>query len=176
VLCFYFDFSDQAKQTLDAVLRTLAFQVFHSKTGAYNKAHIEDTLKAHHGGRGQPATDRLSGLMRDMLADQTDTIIILDALDESTTRRELIRWIKDIVEQGLARFILTSRPEADFYSLLPLLGKGNCLPLDKAAINADIYAYVASSLKNDDRFTSKRMSAELCEQIRSRVGAGADGM
>ena len=106
--------------------------------------------------------------------------IVLDALDESTTRDELLLWIKEVVskpELGRVQLICTSRPEAEFLRDIPVsIGNKNCLALDKQAVNADIKSYVKAQLTNSRDFQKKRLSQDLLELIQSKVGDGADGM
>lgn len=115
-----------------------------------------------------------------MLAVQKKVFIVLDALDESTTRGELLHWIEDIVSRPELRhvqLICTGRPEPEFMREIPsLIGEDNCLALDKDSINADIRSYVAAQLSQRRDFRDKPLSQDLLERIRKRVGDGADGM
>ncbi|KID95703.1 Pfs, NACHT and Ankyrin domain protein, partial [Metarhizium majus ARSEF 297] len=57
-----------------------------------------------------------------------------------------------------------------------LIGEENCLALNKKSINADIRSYVAAQLSQRPDFRDKRLSQDLLEGIRRKVGDGADGM
>ena len=179
ILSFFFDFSDTAKQTIDGMLQSLAFQLDQGRTSS---AGLLDALfQTHHQhGRNQPGTKALSDVLFEMLVVQKKVSIVLDALDESTTRNELLLWIKVIVsrpELGHVQLICTSRPEAEFLRDIPLLiGKGNCLALDKQAVNADIRSYVTAQLSQRHDFREKRLSQDLLELVQRKVGDGADGM
>lgn len=115
-----------------------------------------------------------------MLAVQKKVSIVLDALDESTTRGELLRWIEDVVSRPELRhvqLICTGRPELEFMHEIPsLIGEDNCLALDKESINADIRSYVAAQLFQRRDFRDKPLSQDLVERIRKKIGDGADGM
>ncbi|KND87409.1 hypothetical protein TOPH_07929, partial [Tolypocladium ophioglossoides CBS 100239] len=148
VLSFFFDFSDTTKQTIDGMLRSLAFQL--SQSSAASISHLDAIF------------------------------VILDALDESTTRAELLLWIRGFTsrpELDHVQLLYTSRPELEFQRNIPkLIGEGNCLILDKHAINADIRSYVIAKLAHRPDFRDKGLSHDTLERIRSKVGDGADGM
>ncbi|KID95704.1 Pfs, NACHT and Ankyrin domain protein, partial [Metarhizium majus ARSEF 297] len=97
ILSFFFDFSDTTKQTLDGMLRSLAFEVYQGGAGFADV--LDATFEAHQDGRDQPATSTLEDVVCKMLAVQKKGSIVLDALDESTTRDELLLWMKDVVSR-----------------------------------------------------------------------------
>jgi hypothetical protein len=177
VISFFFDFSDTTKQTVDGMLRSLAFQLYRAAVSAMQ---LDALYGAHHDGRDQPTTETLLDVVCKMLACHERVAIILDALDESTTRRELVSSMKDIASRPESRhvqLICTSRPEADFQRTMPeLMGEESCLTLDKYAVNRDIRSYVAAQLMQRRDFQDKRLSQGLLERIQSKVGDGADGM
>ncbi|KID83294.1 Pfs, NACHT and Ankyrin domain protein [Metarhizium guizhouense ARSEF 977] len=154
ILYFFFDFCDTTKQTSDGMLRSLAFQLYQGEAGSASL--LDASIQAHHDGRDQPATKALEDVVCKMLAVQKKASIILDALDESTTRRELLLWMKDIVsrpELSDIQLICTARPETEFIREIPLLiGEENCSVLDKESINADIRSYVAAQLSQRPDF------------------------
>ena len=176
ILGFFFNFGDTAKQTVDYMLRSLAFQLYQGGTGSVGP--LDALFQTHQDGRQQPATTALQDVVFKMFAIQKRVCIVLDALDESTTRGELISWIRDLAsrpELGHVQLLCTGRPESEFLRDLPLLmGEQNCLSLDKEAVNADIRSYVEAQLSRRRDFQS--LSPQLLEQIRRKVGDGADGM
>jgi hypothetical protein len=178
ILSFFFDFSNTTKQTLDGMLRSLAFQLYQG--GAGSASLLDSPFQAHQDGRDQPATKALSDVLFKMFAVQERVSIVLDALDESTTRGELLRWIEDVVSRPELRhvqLICTGRPELEFLREIPsLIGDDNVLPLDKDSINADIRSYVTAQLSQRRDFRDKLLSQDLLERIREKVGDGADGM
>jgi hypothetical protein len=178
ILCFFFDFSDTTKQTLDGMLRSLAFQLYQG--GAGTAALLDASFQAHNNGRDQPATKTLEDVVYKMLAVHKEGSVVLDALDESTTRGELLLWMNDVVsrpELGHVQLICTSRPEPEFVRVVPsLIGEENCLALDKDSVNADIRSYVAAQLLQRREFRDQCLSQDLLERIRRKVGNGADGM
>lgn len=178
ILSFFFDFSDTTKKTLDGMLRSLAFQLYQG--GAGSASLLDGSFRAHQDGCDQPATKALSDVLFKMLAVQKKVSIVLDALDESTTRGELLLWMKDVVSRPELRhvqLICTGRPEPEFMREIPsLMDEDNCLALDKESVNADIRSYVAAQLSQRRDFRDKPLSQDLLEGIRKKVGDGADGM
>uniref|UniRef100_A0A0B7JWZ5 NACHT domain-containing protein n=1 Tax=Bionectria ochroleuca TaxID=29856 RepID=A0A0B7JWZ5_BIOOC len=178
LLCFYFDFSDIEKQTVDSMLRSLAFQMY--QYGGAFLGHLDALFRNHRDGRSQPSTDTLGQVVLRMLTESHDLYIILDALDESTTRNELLQWIQDIasrIELHHIHLLCTSRPEPEFQRNLPeLIGQENCVLLDKKAVNADVRAHVTWQLAERWEFKTKCLSGDLIELIQCKVGDGADGM
>ncbi|KAL2820313.1 Pfs, NACHT and ankyrin domain protein [Aspergillus granulosus] len=178
VLGFFFDFSDTIKRTLDGMLRSLAFQLYQGGVGS---AMLLDALsQAHQNGSGQLGIKALSDIVFKMLTAQGKVFIVLDALDESTTRGDVLSWIKDIVSRPEfvhIQLLCTGRPESEFLRHIPLLiGESHCLALDKQAVNTDIRSWVTAQLSQRRDFTEKSLSRDLLEAIRKRVGDGADGM
>jgi hypothetical protein len=115
-----------------------------------------------------------------MLAVQKKGSVVLDALDESTTRGELLLWMNGVVsrpELADVQLICTGRPEPEFMRDIPsLIGEENCLAFDKEPVNADIRTYVAAQLLQRRDFRDKCLSDDLLETIKRKVGDGADGM
>ncbi|GKU10032.1 unnamed protein product, partial [Fusarium langsethiae] len=102
--------------------------------------------------------------------------IIIDALDECTAREELLQWLKHLASRK-AQLIVTGRPGVEFQSAIPRsFGKRNCVQLDKNVINGDIRSYVEATLEQKPDFVEKRLSPSLLEEIRDKIGDGADGM
>ncbi|KAK4220401.1 hypothetical protein QBC38DRAFT_404939, partial [Podospora fimiseda] len=80
-------------------------------------------------------------------------------------------------ELGDIQLICTSRPEHEFMHDIPsFIGEGNCLALNKDSVNADIRSYVTAQLSKRRYFLNKNLSQDLMEEIRTKVGDGADGM
>ncbi|SPO06915.1 uncharacterized protein DNG_09609 [Cephalotrichum gorgonifer] len=177
-LAFFFDFSDVRKQTLDSLLRSLAFQLY--PLGGEAARRLDHLFGSHDDGRKQPSTAALLDCVKSMIRVHDKVTIVLDALDECTTRRELISWIRSFTTGstfGNAQLIVTARPEQEFQREIPrYFGEESCLLLDKQAINADIRSYVTAQLAQLPGFVDLRLSQGLLERIRNKVGDGADGM
>jgi len=178
ILNFFFDFSDTKKQTYECMLRSLAFQLYQS--GGNSAIHLDTSFQGHQNGQDQPRTEALWTIFYTMLGFQKRVSIVLDALDESTTRNDILKWIEDIIsrpELAHVQLLYTSRPESEFLRRIPILiGEEGCLPLDEQGVNSDICSWVSEQLSQRRDFTEKPLSQGLLEEIRRKVGEGAAGM
>jgi hypothetical protein len=178
ILIYFFDFSDNKKQTHESMLRSLTFQLYYSAVDS--AIQLDASFQAHQNGKYQPEMKTLSALLFKILRVQQRVSIVLDALDESTTRDESLKWIEDIIskpELAHVQLLYTSRPESDFLGRIPnLIGEENCIPLNKEAVNSDIRSWVSAQLSQRRDFTEKPLSRGLLEEIRKKVGDRADGM
>jgi hypothetical protein len=178
ILNFFFDFSDNKKQTYDSMLRSLAFQLYQG--GFDSASHLDASFQAHQNGKDQPKTEALWVTLFKMLGVQKRVSIVLDALDESTSRDNVLKWIEDIMsrpEMAHVQLLYTSRPESEFLRRIPILiGEEGCLPLDKQAVDSDIRSWVSAQLSQRGDFTEKPLSQGLLEEIRKKVGGAAGGM
>ncbi|EXK78708.1 hypothetical protein FOQG_16638 [Fusarium oxysporum f. sp. raphani 54005] len=166
------------KRTVDGMLRSLVFRLY--KRGIDSSRELDGLFQSHHNGRDQPATKTLLGCLHTMMRGPIKIFLVLDALDESTTRGELLKWMKDVIstpELDHVRLIATGRPEAEFQREIPhLIGKDNCLLLDKDAINADIRSYVMARLEQSPEFANWASFPSVLKQIRNEIGGKPDGM
>ncbi|KAJ5590153.1 Pfs NACHT and ankyrin domain protein [Penicillium hetheringtonii] len=169
---------DTKKQTYKNMLRSLAFQLY--QYGVDSAVHLDALYQGHQNGKDQPKLEALLVIFNKMLKVQKRVSIVLDALDESTSRDDILKWIEDIIsrpELAHVQLFYTSRPESEFLRRIPILiGEEGCLPLNEQAVNSDICSWVSAQLLQRRDFTEKALSPDLLEAIRKKVGAGADGM
>ncbi|KAI6785924.1 uncharacterized protein J7T54_006263 [Emericellopsis cladophorae] len=177
LVSFFFDFGDTTKQSVDGMLRSIAFQLYQLGAGS---SVLDFSFQAHQGGSQQPASKTLEDIVMKMLTVQKKVSVILDALDESTTRSEVLSWMEAITsrpELAHVQLLCTSRPELEFQRNFPeLIGEESCLILDRHAVDRDIRSYVTAQLAHRRDFREKRLPQDLLERIQSKVGDGADGM
>ncbi|KAF6514184.1 hypothetical protein HZS61_006440 [Fusarium oxysporum f. sp. conglutinans] len=174
MLAFFFDFNDNRKQKLEDLLRSLAVQLYH--TGNEAAKRLDSLFSSHDEGRRQPDTNALSACVDTMIQIAGKVFIIVDALDECTAREVLLQWLKHLAS-GKAQLLVTGRPEAEFQREIPrLLDERNCVLLDKKAVNADIRSYVEATLEQKPDFVDKKLSQGILNEIRDKIGDGADGM
>lgn len=177
-LRFFFDFNDTRKQTLDDLLRSLAFQLYHTEKEATKV--LDRLFTSNDEGLRQPDVNALSACVESILQSSPRITVVLDALDECTTRDKLLSWVGRLSSSSdtkKTKLIVTGRPEAEFQREIPrLFGEDNCKMLSKEAVNADIRSYVDHELHQRPDFKEKKIPHDLLDQIRSQVGDGADGM
>jgi hypothetical protein len=91
--------------------------------------------------------------------------IVIDALDECKTRRELLSWLENLACSGHAglHLLATSQKEEDVESeITRWLHHGNIIPFQQDTVNHDIRLYVRRRLRNNPGF--KRWHSELSVQ------------
>lgn len=176
-ISFFFDSQCTTKQTMDSMLRSLAFQLYQGGVGS--AVYLDVLFQAHHDGNDQPTTKALSVIVVEMLAAQKNVSIILDALDGAKGRDDILLWIKDVVsssELDHVRLLCTSRPETEFLREIPrLIGTASCVPLDRQAITYDIRLWITAQLSQRRDFTEKSLSQSFLEEIQQKVGDSANG-
>ncbi|EXA53719.1 hypothetical protein FOVG_01436 [Fusarium oxysporum f. sp. pisi HDV247] len=173
-LAFFFDFRDPRKQKLEDLLCSLAVQLYH--TGNEAARRLDSLFASHDDGRRQPDTTALSACVDVMIRIVRKVFVIIDALDECITREELLHWLRGLASSN-AQILVTGRPEAEFQGEIPrLLDERNCVLLDKKAVNADIRSYVNATLERKPDFVDKELSQGILDEIRDKIGDGADGM
>ncbi|KAF4947095.1 hypothetical protein FGADI_10725 [Fusarium gaditjirri] len=116
ILYFYITFTDSQKQSLEAILRSLINQLYHSRPESRNP--IISLHSKCDNGTSQANVHQLKSTFRDMLSVGGEVFIAIDALDEyqnrSAQRDELLAWIKSFRNEPVnAHLLVTSRPEHD---------------------------------------------------------------
>ncbi|KAF4342865.1 hypothetical protein FBEOM_3186 [Fusarium beomiforme] len=173
-LTFFFDFNDAKKQKLEDLLRSLAVQLY--QTGNEAARRLDSLFASHGNGRRQPDTAALSACVDAMIQVTENVVVIIDALDECITREELLHWLGGLASSN-AQLLVTGRPEAAFQREIPrLFDKRSYVLLDKKAVNTDIRSYVNATLEQKPDFVDKELPQDLLDEIRDKIGDGADGM
>jgi hypothetical protein len=134
---------------------------------------------SHKEGSRQPSTSSLQGVLQLMLCGVGSVSIVLDALDESEPRSELLAWLKTLAEskQIVCRLLITSRREEDIESALRCWTRAeNGIPIQKDEVNEDISAYVKDKVYNGDDLKRWRARPDLQKEIEIKLMDKADGM
>ena len=180
ILKFFFDFNDIRKQTVEGLLLSVAFQLYSHGVGMAELEKCFEAAKISAGisSRPEPITKNvLSNCVEAMIKLAKQKIwIVVDALDECTTRSDLLEWIRSFTDKNI-HLLVTSRPEVEFKNNVPgIFGEHNCISFDNQAVNVNIRSYVAEALKRMPAFIKEPLDEELSDLIIKRVGDGADGM
>ncbi|KAK3614007.1 hypothetical protein LTR22_027927, partial [Elasticomyces elasticus] len=174
VAYFYFDFNDVRKQSLDGALRSLIHQL--SLQLGPSSELLRTFYRQHKDGQEQPLVEALQRCFKSMVAGAAYVRIILDALDESNTRRDLLRWIQSLHPSSHFQLLVTSRKEGDIEStLISCVQPEAIVPIQTDAVNADIKEYVGIRLREGKAFDRWRGRNEENEIEQMLVGK-ADGM
>jgi len=177
-LDFFFDFREKDKQDLNNMLRSFAFQLY--SQCADSQKDLFNLFVSCEDGRKQPTTESLAKTLHGMMQRPSKVQIIVDALDECTTRVELLSWMKTLSISDLTRvyLIATSRQEDELESgLSEWIYQENRIPIDKDSVNEDIRSYIKARLQESKEFQKRwASSTSVQEEIESVVGGKADGM
>ena len=177
LLYFYFDFNDGNKQSLDDLLRSLVDQICQARPDSQQS--LERSWASHGEGSQQPSTDSLQSLLKSMLRGVGRVTILLDALDESKPRDELLAWLKSLFEstQIVCRLLITARREVDIESALQCWTHDeDRIPIQQDEVNKDISAYVKDKLRNGDELRRWRTRPDLQDEIEVKLTKQAGGM
>lgn len=176
IITFFFDFTDTKKQKLSDLLRSLAFQLYGSHSES--RKYLDNAFASSDSGGRQLDTNTLSECVRAMVRPHEKLVILLDALDECSERRELLQWMKELILAFTnVQVIATGRPEHDLQqNLVSLLGEENCLPLNKESVDNDIRSYIKARLEEGQEFKRWANFPDVLEQIRVAVSSKSNGM
>lgn len=182
LLYFYFDFNDTGKQTLESMVRSLMNQL--SPKNRDTSKELASLFSSCEDGRRQPTTELLCKTFLHMIEQVKEVWIVLDALDECSTRKGpptegLLSWIRDLLasEQRNVHLLVTSRPEQDIESgIMKFARNDDIVPIQSSAITNDIRVYVRARVREDDSFKRWRDRPEAQQEIEKRLINEADGM
>jgi Cdc6-like AAA superfamily ATPase len=177
LLYFYFDFNDSGKQTLDSALRSLFWQM--SKDPGGSSKVLAQLFASCRDGCDQPSTSRLIETFHYALCEIDHIRIVLDALDECTTKSDLMIWLSQLT-RGATRhvqIIATSRKEHDIeIEFRKWLNESATIPLRQLDVDSDIGAYVKSRLQNDPQLQRWQETPELQDKIKTNLMKKSNGM
>ena len=182
LLYFYFDFSDDRKQTLDSMVRSLIIQLYCKSKNA--RKQLDSLFSSCEDGNRQPTHESLRHVLLQMVDSLEGAYIVLDALDECQTRKGsrndgLLSWIRDLLglERNNGHLIATSRPEHDIQSTLSeIIGEEHRIPIQSDLTRDDINAYIHTRVREGDGLKRWRKHPDVQEEIEAALFQKADGM
>lgn len=175
VLIWYFDFSDDQKQLLDALLRSLlaqACELLDQIPPEVMDLFVTDKEHTRH-----PSLDRktLLDLMKTVFASFDNVMIVVDALDESSEVSSVLGFLHDL--KGTAfenvKWLVTSRQKQEIGESLLGIQTG-VVSLDNTFVDADIRCFISQCLTRDPKLSSK--PARIKQQIEDTLTEKAHGM
>jgi Cdc6-like AAA superfamily ATPase len=182
LLYFYFDFNDSRKQTLESMVRSLISQLYCQSENTPKQ--LDSLFSSCRDGRCQPTHESLGQVLLQMITLSEGVYIVLDALDECSTRtgsrtEGLLSWIRDLLDSGKknVHILVTSRPEQDIQSTLKdLVDEENIIPIQSGLISGDIDAYIRTRVREGDGLKRWRKQSNVQEEIETALMQKADGM
>ncbi|KAF5977577.1 hypothetical protein FBULB1_6509 [Fusarium bulbicola] len=180
ILYFYITFTDNRKQSLEAIFRSLINQLYRSRQES--RSPINALYSKCGDGSSQATVEQLRYALGDMLSAAGEVFIIVDALDEyqnrSTQRDELLSWIESLCNgEFKTHLLVTSRPEhhvktsietwADPYSII-------CLETEN--ISRDISDYVRQVVTNSTSLRRWHEHTATQDDMINSLTVKADGV
>ncbi|TVY61703.1 Vegetative incompatibility protein HET-E-1 [Fusarium oxysporum f. sp. cubense] len=180
ILYFYITFTDSQKQCLDAILRSLINQLYHSRQ---ETRHPITSLHSKCGGGSSRATiEQLKSTFRDMLSATGEVFILIDALDEyqnrSTQRDELLIWIESFHNKPVnTNLLVTSRPEHDIKASIETWADSeSIISLRTDNVGRDISDYVRDVVTKSPSFSRWHGHTSTQDDIVNSLTTKADGV
>ncbi|KAF3083526.1 hypothetical protein TWF102_010519 [Orbilia oligospora] len=196
LLYFYFDFTDTGKQTLENMLRALISQLYYKHGDPSLQLESLYSSCTQRGQCVQPTCRSLCETFSRMVEQTKEVWLILDALDECSTRggsltEGLLSWMNEILnsEQWNIHLLTTSRPENDIKSEVENLtyinnriAKDTLSPRDytiaiqSSLVSHDINAYIRTRVREESGLKRWRSHPEIQTEIETCLMEKANGM
>ncbi|KAI7763521.1 hypothetical protein LZL87_010576 [Fusarium oxysporum] len=180
ILYFYITFTDNQKQSLDAIIRSLINQLYRCRP---ESRHPITSLHSKCGGGSSQATiKQFKSTFRDMLSVGGEVFILIDALDEyqnrSTQRDELLSWIKSFRNEPVnTHLLVTSRPEHDIKtSIQTWADSDSIISIKTDNVSRDISEYVRAVVTKSTSFRRWYGQTSTQDDIINTLTAKADGV
>lgn len=171
---FYFTFSDQRKQSYDDLLRSLAAQL-----GVVTEQGLI-LLQQAYDRPNKPALRRaeLENIVATSAKACKTVYLMLDALDESPedldSRYDMLAGVERLTNHiPCLKILATSRELLDIRETMEAI-QAQKMPIEAAAVNADIARYISRQLSKDRRLS--RLNESTKALIQQNISENADGM
>jgi ankyrin repeat domain-containing protein 50 len=148
----YFTFTDDAKQNVSGMLRTMLLQLSNQLDDGHTAlTALYNTYKG-----SEPPVHALQKTLKQILLEFQDVYLIIDALDESPRGERRDAVLNTLAEMhgwsiGGLHILVTSRDEADIRDGLSHQTSEE-VSMDNKGVDKDIEHYVVNRLKNDLKF------------------------
>ena len=173
---FYFDLSDERKQSYESCLRSLVSQL------TTKEPALSMLGRLHRLSRGRPQIRDLEQILLTAIDSYSEVFIILDALDESsensngghTERQRLMDQLIQLSRMApKLSFLMTSRDLLDIRRTMGYMG-ALAMHMATKSLNQDIIKYVRSQFVNDVDLA--RLDETAKTEIEAAVSLKSDGM
>jgi hypothetical protein len=180
---FYFDFSDDEKQSRRGMLSSLLIQLC-AQSDTYGRI-ISCLYSEHNDGSQYPSDSALIQCLLDMLdsPQQAPVYIVMDALDECprtsgipSCRQKVLLLLEELVHLNNANLhiCVTSRPETDIEAILSGLTLRSMSLHNQDGQLRDIVNYINSVVDSDPNM--QRWKVEDKNMVVDTLSRRADGM
>jgi hypothetical protein len=130
-------------------------------------------------GRQQPSLLALLNVAPQLVRQFTHVYIVLDALDESAKRAELMDMLETVAgwQLGILHLLMTSRKERDIeMSLETFISEHDMICLQRDVVDRDILRFLQQKIGDDKRLAKWNKNVEVREEIETALMRGAQGM
>lgn len=180
---YFFDFRDDAKQTLRGLLSSLLVQLCYQSGVCYEI--LWDLYSTLDQGSRSASQDELVKCLKDMITSQgqAPVYIVIDALDECpntfgipSERERVQSALKDLFDLRCPslRICITSRPEPDIKKIISLFASQTLSLHDQDGQKGDILRYIIYVV--DQHITTKKWRPEDRKLVIDTLSDKADGM
>lgn len=177
VLYFFFDFNDTSKQSLENLIRALIRQIYYGREDC--KGHLNSLYSSCNGGNQRPNLDSMVRVLQTMIRQCNDVSIVLDALDESQTRKAVLTWVETLlsINHPNLHVLMTSRREEDIDSIIRRWHPGEeIVSIQNDQVDRDIRSYVRARVHGDEELRRWRSRPDVQEEIVIALMKKANGM
>ncbi|KAI5363077.1 hypothetical protein Slin15195_G104540 [Septoria linicola] len=170
---FFFSFANPKKQSVEDMLLALIAQLARKASGL---AVLTDAYRKYKPGLATNAP--LEDIYRYQLEAMSDTVVLIDALDEcpgtSISQHKLLQHLERLAASTRKlRLFVTSRDELLIRATMTAI-QATTISIEIAKTNHDIERFVSQEFDNDTRL--KRFDEASRTLIQSRLAEKADGM
>lgn len=175
VACYYFTFSDSARQKTTTLLRSLLLQLLRQQLSV--PVPVSDLYARYE--HDVPSELELLEALKSVIVATSQTYIIIDALDECLAkggeREKLVALLEALENFDLPNLhiLITSRMEPDLRNLAQIVSSPP-INIQTNELDSDIQVYVRNQLMNDLKL--KCWSVDLRQEINAELVQGARGM
>jgi hypothetical protein len=166
LLYFYFDFNHQNKTTLENMVCSLITQLYQGQPAT--REHLDYLWRFVSEGHLGLSKQLLEDILLTMLSEVKDVSIILDALDESSTKPDLLAWLRGVLEtQSIAcRILVTARRQADIESVLQSwMRPEDSINIHHGGIEGDIRAYIHHMVHNSEELIRWQEMPDVQDEV-----------
>lgn len=177
LLFFYFDFSDNTKQKLAQMLRTLLNQLY--TQNAVAKAELDDWRYRFENSAREPTVYEMCKALKVIICQLTKVLLVIDAVDESQEQIDVVRWIKDIHSwgvPGLHMFITSQKVGSLDLAITQWPCQDEIWAVKSSDIDTDIREYVNARLYEGREFVKWDHQRGLREGVKHKVLQKSNGM
>lgn len=177
LLFFYFDFSDKTKQKLAQMLRTLLNQLY--TQDAVAKTELEKWRHGFENSAREPTISEMCKALKVIVCQLPKVVVVIDAVDESHERDDVVSWIRDAHSWGLTglHMFITSRKEGSLDLVIAEWpDQHEMMPVSWIDVSADIREYVHARIYEGREFVKWAHQEGLRDEVQRRILEKSAGM